>query len=442
MIKLPDAYLNNMQELLKDDYDDYLNSFNNKSINSLRINTNKISVKDFLKISPFHLKPIPWSEDGFYFDENDFPSKHPYYHAGLYYIQEASAMLPGEVLPVNEDDIILDACGAPGGKSLKILNKLNNTGILFSNDISVSRAQILLKNIENQGFENAIIMAEDLNNLNIFENYFDKILLDAPCSGEGMFRKDKELIKNWYVGINDYYAQIQKQLIDKAIQLLKPGGYLVYSTCTFSIKENEEVITYILDKYSNLELLPIKKYPGFKDGLTSKTNNCARLYPHLIEGEGHFVALIKKNGISDNNHINKQINDIDIDFIKNLNKKYTNKNLIKRNDKYYLSVNCDKDLSKLRILRNGLLLGEYKHDKFIASQALAMSLKSNEFNNIINFDLNDERVIKYLKCETLDVRDKYVSGYVLVCLDNFPLGFGEVNKGILKNKYPSNYRYK
>ena len=442
MINLPEKYLDNMQELLKDDYINYLNSFDSEPVQSLRINTSKISVKDFLNISPFNLRPIPWSEDGFYFDENDSVSKHPYYYAGLYYIQEASAMLPAEVLPIEENDIVLDCCGAPGGKSLKILNKLNNTGILFSNDISVSRAQVLLKNIENQGFENALIMAEDLNNLSNFENYFDKILLDGPCSGEGMFRKDRQLVKNWYEGINEYYSNIQKQLIDKAITLLKPGGYLVYSTCTFSIKENEEVVEYVLDKYPEAELLPIRKYDGFKDGLTNKTRNCIRLYPHHIDGEGHFVALIRKNGNNIKNNVSKHINNIDIDFINNLNKKYDNGYFINRNNKCYINVNCDKDLSRLRILRNGLLLGEYKADKFIPAHSLALSLKSDEYDNILNFNVDDDRVIKYLKCETLDVKDKYVSGYVLVCVDNFPLGFGEVNKGILKNKYPANYRYR
>ena len=439
MIRLPEKYLENMKKLLKEEFDDYLSSFNNKPIHSLRINTNKISIRDFLNINPFRLTPISWSKDGFYF-EDDPVSKHPYYYAGLYYIQEASAMLPAEVLPVKENDIVLDACGAPGGKSLKILNKLNNTGVLFSNDISVSRAQILLKNIENQGFFNYVVMAQDLNDLDIFNNYFDCILLDAPCSGEGMFRKDNNLIKNWYDGINEYYADIQKKLIDTAIQLLKPSGYLVYSTCTFSIKENEEVIEYALDRYPDMKLQPIRKYDGFKDGLTSKTKDCVRLYPHLIKGEGHFTALLRKDGNCDNqrNITDKNIN---IDFIENLNKKFSDGILVKRNDKCYINVRCDKDLSKLRILRNGLYLGEYRHERFIPAHALALNLKSDEYDNIINFSLDDERVIKYLKCETLDVRDRYVSGYVLVCVEGFPLGFGQVNKGTLKNRYPGNYRY-
>ena len=147
MEKLPQSYLDEAKDLFKEDYNDYLNSLSSIQMNGLRINTNKISVEDFLKISPFKLEKIPWTDDGFYFSEEDRPAKHPYYYAGLYYIQEPSAMLPAEILPIEENDIVLDACAAPGGKSLKLAYKLNNTGILLSNDISVSRSQIILSNL-------------------------------------------------------------------------------------------------------------------------------------------------------------------------------------------------------------------------------------------------------------------------------------------------------
>ncbi|MBR3005210.1 MAG: RsmB/NOP family class I SAM-dependent RNA methyltransferase, partial [Erysipelotrichaceae bacterium] len=194
MNKLPEEYLEKMKELLKDEYDDYLQSFEEERVYGLRVNTAKICVEDFLKIAPFHLKPIPWTSDGFYYDPDDLPSKHPYYFAGLYYLQEPSAMLPAEVLPIEEGDIVLDCCAAPGGKSSKLANKLNGSGLLIANDISVSRAQVLLKTLESQGVKNAYVMAEDVTSLKQYEAFFDKILLDAPCSGEGMFRKESELI--------------------------------------------------------------------------------------------------------------------------------------------------------------------------------------------------------------------------------------------------------
>ena len=439
-MNLPAQYLENMKQLLQDEYDDYLDSFNNDRVYGLRINTNKISVKDFLKINPFNLTPIPWSDDGFYFEESDKPSKHPYYYAGLYYIQEPSAMLPAQVLPIEENDVVLDACAAPGGKSSKLANKLNGTGLLVSNDISVSRAQVLLKTLESQGICNSYVMAQDINDINL-DNTFDKILIDAPCSGEGMFRKEPDLIKSWLERGNEYYANIQKSIITKAISLLKDGGQLVYSTCTFSPLEDEQIIEYALSICPNLKVLPIKKADGFVGGITEKTKNCVRLYPHKIKGEGHFVALLQKG---ESKQSNKTINSNCVlpndELFNNITKKY-NGTLVTRQDKIYIEPTITINTQGLRVLRSGLYLGEYKHNKFEPSQALAMSLTKDEYKNIINFELNDERVIKYLKCETLDVKDKCVNGYVLVCVDDYPLGFGKVDKGILKNKYPANYRY-
>lgn len=444
MNSLPERYLNNMQQLLKDEYGSFLESYDRRPSGSLRINTEKISVKDFLNINPFDLKPIAWSDDGFYYSENDHVTKHPYYFAGLYYIQEASAMLPAQVLPIEENDIVLDACAAPGGKSLKLANRLNGTGILFSNDISVSRAQVLLKNLESHGIQNAIVMAEDLSTLDQFEEYFDKILLDAPCSGEGMFRKEPDLIRSWMERSDEYYAPLQKQLILKAFDMLKPGGKMVYSTCTFSMKEDEEVIEYLLNERDDAEILPIRQYPGFACGVTEKTENCVRLYPHRINGEGHFVALIGKKGTATaSEKISSSSSERpDVDLLKEINMEFHDGEFVQRNDRLYFQKKPDRDLSGLRILRNGLLLGEFRHDRFEPSQALAMSLKTEQYDNVLNFNLSDQRVIKYLKCETLDVKDKHANGLVLVCSDNYPLGFGIVSKGIMKNKYPANYRYK
>ena len=443
MIKLPDKYIQNMKSLLQDEYESYLESFNIQRMYGLRINTSKISVNDFLKINPFNLTPIPWTNDGFYFSDTDKPSKHPYYYAGLYYLQEPSAMLPAQVLPIDENDIVLDACAAPGGKSSKLANKLNGTGLLISNDISVSRAQVLLKTLESQGITNSYVLAEDIDKINL-NNTFDKILIDVPCSGEGMFRKDPELIKSWVEKENEYYSSLQKKIISKALDLLKDGGKLVYSTCTFSKIENEDIIEYALSICPQLKVLPIKKYNGFVSGLTESTTNCVRLYPHRIKGEGHFVALLQKGEQLKKSAISNNVSAIlpDNDFFSNINKNFENHKLVQRENKLYMEPNININTSGLRVLRSGLFLGEYKHDKFEPSQALALSLKKNEYKNTVTFNLEDERVIKYLKCETLDVKDKHINGYVLVCVENYPLGFGKVDKGILKNKYPANYRYK
>lgn len=441
MNNLPKVYLDNMQALLGDEFNQYLQCFENTRIHGLKVNTSKISVEEFLKICPFKLERVPWTKDGFYFDENDRLSKHPYYYAGLYYLQEPSAMLPAEVLEIEENDLVLDACAAPGGKSLKLANKLNNTGVLISNDISVSRAQILLKTLENAGIKNTYIMAEDLNNLKDMNGLFDKILLDAPCSGEGMFRKDSNLIKSWNVDSNNYYSSIQKDLIIKALDLLKPGGKLVYSTCTFSKLEDEDVVEYAFKHYPGIKILPINNANYFEKGLTENTRNCVRLYPHKIKGEGHFVAYIQKDGKKTNSIIkNTPIKLPHYDFFNNIHLD-GNSILSERKDKFYLIPDLFFDTKNLRILRSGLYLGEVKHDKFEPSQSLAFALKEREFEKTINLDINDPRVIKYLKCETLDVKDFDIEGYVLVLANHYPLGFGVIKNGVLKNKLAANYRY-
>lgn len=424
---LPDKYLNAMKSLLKDEYDDYLACFDNPQIHSLRVNTSKISVDRFKEIFPYNLEQVPWCKDGFYFDDLSI-SKHPYYYAGLYYLQEASAMLPAEVLPIEEGDIVLDACAAPGGKSLKLLDKLNNTGLLVSNDISISRANALLRNIERAGFSNYYVIAKDIIELEEhFPKYFDKILLDAPCSGEGMFRKDKALIESWKERDSEYFSPIQKRLIQACINMLKDGGKLIYSTCTFDVREDEEIIQYALDNNSNIKLLPIEKYDGFKD---ANDGYGVKLFPHRIKGEGHYVCLLQKDGNSHKCESRVRAK-TDISFINELNKRFYDGIFEKINDYIYFLKPINT--KGIRVLRSGLLLGKETKYGFEPSQQLAMNLKINEYNNVLNLKSSDNLVEKYLKGETIETNSN-LNGMVLVCVDDCPLGFAKAKNGVLKNK--------
>lgn len=424
---LPDKYLNAMKSLLKDEYDDYLACFDNPQIHSLRVNTSKISVDRFKEIFPYNLEQVPWCKDSFYFDDLSI-SKHPYYYAGLYYLQEASAMLPAEVLPIEEGDIVLDACAAPGGKSLKLLDKLNNTGLLVSNDISISRANALLRNIERAGFSNYYVIAKDIIELEEhFPKYFDKILLDAPCSGEGMFRKDKALIESWKERDSEYFSPIQKRLIQACINMLKDGGKLVYSTCTFDVREDEEIIQYALDNNSNIKLLPIEKYDGFKD---ANDGYGVKLFPHRIKGEGHYVCLLQKDGNSHKRE-SRVMAKTDISFINELNKRFYDGIFEKINDYIYFLKPINT--KGIRVLRSGLLLGKETKYGFEPSQQLAMNLKINEYNNVLNLKSSDNLVEKYLKGETIETNSN-LNGMVLVCVDDCPLGFAKAKNGVLKNK--------
>ena len=443
MKNLPPEYLERMKALLGDAYDAYLESLDEDRVYGLRVNTSKISVEDFVRIAPFSLTPIPWTSDGFYYDEKERPAKHPYYYAGLYYLQEPSAMLPAEVLPIEEGDLVLDCCVSPGGKSSKLANKLKGSGFLMANDISVSRCQVLLKTLESQGVANACITAEDVCRLDRFEECFDKILVDAPCSGEGMFRKDEELIRSWKEKDGAFYAPLQKQIITSALRMLKPGGMLVYSTCTFDPREDEEVVEYALENTPGLKVLPVQRCEGFACGMTAKTADCVRLYPHNVKGEGHFVALLQKDGERKKTALSAFADEADHNLLPKPFHSILKQGILNtRGEKLYLLPRYEIDTEKLRVLRSGLYLGEVKHGRFEPSQALALALDEKTFENTLNFSVDDERVIRYLKCETLDVKDKDCEGLVLVCADHFPLGFGKISGGMLKNRYPANYRYK
>ncbi|MDB7980749.1 RsmF rRNA methyltransferase first C-terminal domain-containing protein [Faecalicoccus pleomorphus] len=444
-IQLPENYIQQMKELLKDDFEAYMQSFEQERYYGLRINTNKISVEDFLKISPFPLEPIPWTDNGFYYQGDKKPAKHPYYYAGLYYLQEPSAMLPAQILPIEEGEYVLDTCAAPGGKSTELAAKLQNTGLLLSNDISTSRCQGLIKNLELSGSYNTWVCSEDLIDLSKrFAEIFDKILVDAPCSGEGMFRKEPHLISSWQERDDTYYPPIQKEILSCAIDMLKPGGMIVYSTCTFSTKENEEVIQDALHRHSDLHLVPIPKQPGFSSGIGME--ECVRLFPHKIKGEGHFVALLQKEGNASKKVVKKENSSLPgafKEFLKICSFDFSKGCFSIKNDKIIWSPQQLPEQRRWRLLRSGLICGEIKKNHFEPSQAFALALKKSQFKNTVDLSVDDPRVIKYLKGETIDIKDRDTTskGWILVCVDGFPLGFGKIDKGIIKNKYSKGWRW-
>ncbi|MDD6340292.1 MAG: RsmB/NOP family class I SAM-dependent RNA methyltransferase, partial [Butyrivibrio sp.] len=395
----------------------------------------------------FHLTKIPWTENGFYYEKEDDPARHPFYYAGLYYLQEPSAMTPASILPVLPGERVLDMCAAPGGKATALAAKLRGEGLLVANDISASRAKALLKNLEIFGVKNAFVtnavphkMAEQ------FEEYFDKILVDAPCSGEGMFRKDSKLIKAWESNGPEYFAPIQKNILDSAANMLKPGGKILYSTCTFSRLEDEDNIRDFLDNHPDFSLEKIYDYEGFVRAFGME--EAIRLFPHHLDGEGHFVALLRRNGVLQENNMPR---DIDIsklpavvqDFLREFDYENLPGPIHIINDKIYSQCDCNTDLKGLRILRNGLLLGELKKDRFEPSQALAMYIKPENYSTVVNLSPDDINTIKYLKGETIEIEEASLRGSsknVLIAVDNFSLGWGKLNGLTIKNKYLPGWR--
>lgn len=448
-MNLPKEYTDAMKELLGSEYEQYIESFQDKRLFGLRVNNLKISTEEFLKISPFHLEPVPWIENGFFYTEEEKPAKHPYYYAGLYYLQEPSAMTPANLLPVEPGDRILDMCAAPGGKSTELLAKLQHTGLLVSNDISASRAKALLKNIELFGPRNVMVINEDPAKLvNIYPGFFDKILIDAPCSGEGMFRKDNKLIKAWEKNGPQFYGAIQREIILHGADMLKPGGYMMYSTCTFSKYEDEETIQYLLEKRPEMSVVKASDYEGFSHGFDGM-DDCIRIFPHKMPGEGHFLTLLKKS--DDAPQVYYQPMELKkerlapelLDFLKMVSMPVDETRIQMVEDRAYLIPELANDYKQVRKLRAGLLLGEVKKNRFEPSQAFAMALKMDEFSQVINFSCEDANVIKYLKGETIevDIPEKANSGWNLVCVDGYPLGWGKLTGSTLKNKYHAGWRW-
>lgn len=447
---LPEQFEKNMKELLGAEYQEYINSYESERVYGLRVNTRKISVEKFLEITPFHLEPIPWTENGFYYQAEDAVTKHPHYFAGLYYIQEPTAMIPASRLPVDLQDRVLDLCAAPGGKATELGARLLGTGLLTANDISHSRSKGLLKNLELFGTPNILVTSETPENLlNYFPEYFDKILIDAPCSGEGMFRKDSAMIKSWVEHGPEYYAKIQRSILEAAVGMLKPGGMLLYSTCTFSPLENEEMIRGILETYEDLQLVKPEWSPSFCEGILPET---VRIWPHKAKGEGHFAALIYKKGSRAD--VKKKAKPVSLDklpkeaadFLRPFAfLKKSSGDLQIRDHKIYLLPDELPGLRGLRFIRTGLYLGECKKNRFEPSQALAMYLSPSDCGEqYISFPADDPRTIRYLKGETVELTEDEIhrkKGWILVCTDGYSLGWAKVVNGTLRNKYYPGWRY-
>ena len=514
MVSLPREFEIKMKKLLGAEYEEFLDSYDRPRNFGLRVNVDKISTEEFEKKAPFHLTKIPWTENGYYYEEQDMPARHPFYYAGLYYLQEPSAMTPASRLVSQPGDRVLDLCAAPGGKATELGARLHGKGVLVANDISASRAKALLKNVEVFGIRNSFIVNEVPAKLaENFPEFFDKILVDAPCSGEGMFRKDPAVAKVWEGNKPYECAKQQKEIITRAAQMLAPGGDLLYSTCTFSPEENEQVIQFLLDSREDMEIREIKPFEGFAPGRpdvayegwdseesenrkmgSADLKKCVRIWPHKMAGEGHFLALRHKRvpeetageqkndrvvsnksettmdeqknqvqgGISDIKGIGKPETKALTEFFADVSMEMNWKQVEVRKGQVYLVPEALGARKGLVFLRNGLYLGEIRKDRFEPSQSFAMALKKKEYMAVIDLDYSDMRVEKYLRGETLDVDDivaknlqaaseadlpkavrkRLEKGWQLVCVNGYPLGWGKLVNGTLKNKYHAGWRMK
>lgn len=486
MADLPQSFLDSMKEILGEDYEAFLTGFDGQRQYGLRVNTLKMNLEEFERIAPFHLKKVPWISNGYFYNAEDVPAKHPFYSAGLYYLQEPSAMTPASRLKVQPGERVLDLCAAPGGKATELGAALQGEGLLVANDINTARAKALLRNLELFGISNSFVTNEPPHVLaERFPEFFHKIMVDAPCSGEGMFRKNPAVVDSWKEKGPEYFSKLQREIIVQAADMLLPGGMMFYSTCTFSPLENEKTITHLLKERPDMEVVPMEDYENFAEGLTSYKNEafdescklCRRIWPHKMSGEGHFMALLhKKSGAEQEiksdekaskkskkakkkqqtetlssvwwekcKSLSKEQKAAAEDFFAHVNLAYDVGRIDVRGDNLYYLPEPQYDGRGLHFLRNGLFMGEFKKKRFEPSQPFALALRAQDFDQVLDFPEDDERLQRYLRGETLDVSDlingeKKRKGWQLVMVAGHPLGFGKLVNNNLKNKYPAGWR--
>ena len=552
---LPEQFTNRMKEMLKEEYEDFAACYGNDHAHSLRINPLKGTKEQYNQTSVFKEREplkeqVAWEENGFYYEDSLQPGKHPFHEAGVYYIQEASAMAPASICKgaepnfvnyadakktgtkndtegqrekKNADDFrffgerILDLCAAPGGKSTQMAAAMAGRGILFSNEIHPARAKILSENIERMGIVNDIVLNHDPKVLaERFPSYFHRILVDAPCSGEGMFRKNEEAVNQWSLENVKLCAQRQEEILECAYTMLMGGGILVYSTCTFAPEEDEDMIVHFLTEHPDMKLLPVPLVGGMEPGIMmseslmkllqnqeqseknttydteerirKELQKTVRLWPHKVKGEGHFAALLQKEGAaclmmndremnrnSDSNRgegfsvMGRSSRPQDKGWGKSKKgkdkKNHSGSNQMAEaiaafeqfeaqtlhpswregkegafyltfGDQLYLVPKGTPDLHGLKVLRPGLHLGTCKKDRFEPSHALALSLKSKDIKDTI--DLSVEDAIKYIEGYTFPAENR--KGWCLVTVEGYSLGFGKAAGGSLKNHYPKGLR--
>ena len=421
-MNLPIEFEKKMKAFLGDEWDDFLYSYDNNRFQALRFNTLKVQspeermrILKTLKISSD--KKVSWANEAYYFDENVRPGKHPYHEMGLYYIQEPSAMSAAALLAPKPGMRVLDLCAAPGGKSTQLATYLGDSGLLVSNEINTQRSRILSQNIERMGIKNAIVTNEDSFVLaSHFTGFFNAIQVDAPCSGEGMFRKLPEAIEQWSMENVAICAARQKEILDNAAVMLKPGGTIVYSTCTFSKEENEDVIEYFLERHTDFTLEEMERF-----------------WPHKVDGEGHFVAkLVRRGSINEfveadgktkkNKNSKNRKNETKTALTKENMKLLSefldetisddmaalikNSRLVMFGEQLYRLPDMEVDIKGLKVQRAGLHIGEFKKQRFEPSHSLALALKLSEAKNVVKLTCDNPQTIGFFNGQSVMLSDE------------------------------------
>ena len=451
MKELPLEYSERMKTLLGNEYDEYVEALSNPPVRGFRVNTDKISLEDFEKINVFSNDKIPYVENGYYF-EFDKIGNHPYHHAGMIYVQEPGAMAPAECVEIRPDWKILDMCAAPGGKSTQLKNKLGENGILVSNEIIPSRCKILTGNIERLGLRNCVTTCMNTSNLaKTFLKTFDLVMCDAPCSGEGMFRKEDVAIDEWSSENVTMCAERQSEILENAAILVKNGGYVVYATCTFSLEENEMTVDAFLKNHPDFELVePNEKVISatcdgirFDGCLSENIHFTRRFYPHKAKGEGQFMAVLHNTLEASDNYKSKSTAKPKTDPIV---KAFLDDTLESYDESHVLNYNGnpvyftpDFEIPKGTAFCCGVTIGEIKKNYIQPHHQFFMAM-GMDFKRKINLDCGSDEIRKYLHGEEFET--DCPNGWAVVTVEGCTLGGVKVVNGRAKNHYPKGLRTK
>ena len=427
---LPEAFLARMKTQLGEEYEDFLKSLERPRAVALRFNPLKGEQPEL----PFVREPVPWEPRGFYYDPDSRPGLHVFHEAGVYYLQEASAMAPVSLLDPQPGERVCDLCAAPGGKTTQIAGRMLGRGFLLCNEINPKRAKILSRNIERMAVSNALVTNEHPENLaKRFPGFFDRVLVDAPCSGEGMFRKEEAAITDWSQETVEMCARRQTEILSSAAKLVRPGGRLVYSTCTFAPEEDEEAVAAFLEAHP--EFAPeTMDAPWF----VPAENGGHRMWPHKLLGEGHFAAVLRKSGgveeelpLPKGEKLPKEW----LAFSRELGIILPEGKAVSFGQNLYWAPADLPEIQRLKVLRPGLELGTVKKDRFEPAHALALWLK--DCANTQDFPADSDEIAHYLHGDVVPSEKK---GWCLVTADGYSIGWGKGDGRVLKNHYPKGLR--
>ncbi len=452
-VRPPADFLSYMAELLGEDYSAFAASYKAPAIDGLRVNDLKVKPQDLLDSLPADLSPLPWCPVGFTTRSDASLGRHPYHAAGLYYLQEPSAMAVAQVLAPQPGERVLDLCAAPGGKATHIASLMRDQGLLVANDVHSRRARILSGNLERWGLTNTAILSETPQRCaRRFPAFFDRVLVDAPCSGEGMFRRSESARAQWSRENVRGCARRQREILVSAARMVRPGGWLCYATCTFSPEENEEVVASFLCDHTEFEIVDPPRCPGLDRGhpewvkTSQPLERAVRLWPHRASGEGHFVALMQRRS---GETVRPQhacpagaaLSSVELlaEFCRQHLTMSIQGRLVTMGPRIYRSPPDLPNLGGLQVVRPGWLMGVVHPGRLDPSHALAMALCQDEARLTLDLSADGPEVYAYLQGSPL--RSSGEDGWLLVTVDGHALGWGKRVRGIVKNHYPRKLRW-